>query len=101
MASYITKVNPFNGSTPRSELRSATGVPKACDGSSCDGDAALAFLLHPVRHGVAVIHVADLVDQAGVKKNPLRGRRLARVNVGRDADVARALQRVFTIGRIR
>jgi hypothetical protein len=39
------------------------------------------------------------VNQAGVKEYALGRRRLARVNVRRDADVARALQRIFAAGR--
>ena len=63
-------------------------------------DAALAFLLHPVRHGRAFVHFTDLVDHAGIKKNALRQRRLARVNVRGDADVPRPLERELAIGRI-
>ena len=74
--------------------------PVAGDGGGSDGDAAFALLLHPVGHRVAVVHVADLVDEAGVKQDALGRRRLARVNVGGDADVARALQRVFALGRV-
>src|ERR1035437_2478554 len=74
--------------------------PKARHRGGRDGDAAFAFLLHPVRDRVAIVHVADFVDEAGVKEDALGRRRLARVNVRRDADVARALQRVFAVGRI-
>ena len=74
--------------------------PEAGDGGGGDRDAALLFLLHPVGHGVAVIHVADLVDQAGVKEDALRGGRLAGVNVRGDADVAGAFEGVFAVGRI-
>ena len=75
--------------------------PEAGDGGGGDRDAAFLFLLHPVGHGVAVIHVTDLVDQSGVKENTLGRRRLAGVNVRGDADVAGAFQRVFAVGRIR
>ena len=74
--------------------------PEAGHGGGRDRNAALAFLLHPVRHGVAVVHVADLVDESGVKENALGRRGFAGVNVRGDADVARALQRVFTLGRV-
>jgi hypothetical protein len=62
-----------------------------------DRDAAFAFLLHPVGDRVAVVHVANLVNEAGVKENALGRGRLARVNVRGDADVARALQRIFAV----
>ena len=57
-----------------------------------DGDAALLFLFHPVGNGVAVINVADLVDQAGVEQDTLGRRGLARIDVGADTKVAGALQ---------
>ena len=69
--------------------------PVTRHGGGRDGDAAFAFLLHPVRDRVAVVHVADFVDEAGVKEDALGRGRLARVNVRGDADVARALQRVL------
>ena len=65
-----------------------------------DGDTTLAFLLHPVGDRGAFMHFADLVDRAGVEKNALRERRLARIDVGGNADVARALHRVRTLRRI-
>ena len=74
--------------------------PETGDGGGGDGDAAFAFLLHPVGHGVAVIDVADLMDEAGVKENTLGGRGLAGINVRGDADVARALHRVLPVRRI-
>ena len=73
--------------------------PVAGRGRGGDGDAALALLLHPVGHGVAVVHVAHLVDEPGVKEDALGGRRLAGVDVRGDADVARALQRVLPLRR--
>jgi len=50
--------------------------PETRHRSRRDGDAALAFLLHPVGHRVAVIHIADAVDETGVKQDALGGRRL-------------------------
>src|ERR1019366_3832343 len=44
----------------------AGGVPGAGDGGGGDRDAALALLLHPIRDGGAVVHLAHLVDGAGV-----------------------------------
>ena len=76
-------------------------IPETGRRGGGDGDAALAFLLHPVGHRVAFMHLADLVDHAGVEKDALGQRCLARIDVRGDADVARTLQRVSTIGRIR
>src|SRR6266436_2282278 len=59
-----------------------------------DGNAAFALLLHPVGHGIAVIDIAHLVDEPGVKENALGGGRLASIDMRGDADVARALHRI-------
>ncbi len=56
-----------------------------------DGDAALLLLLHPVHGGSAVVDLAKLVIDAGVEQDALGGRRLAGVDVRRDADVSIAL----------
>ena len=53
-----------------------------------DRDAALLLLLHPVHGGSAVVDFTDLVADTGVEQDPLGGRRLARVDVGHDPDVA-------------
>src|SRR5664280_1136414 len=53
-----------------------------------DRDAALLLLLHPVHRRGAVVHLADLVVDAGVEQDPLGRRRFARVDVGHDPDVA-------------
>ena len=74
--------------------------PETGRGRGGDGDAALALLLHPVGHRGAFMHLADLVDRAGVEKDALGQRGLARVDVRGDADVARALHRVGTLGGI-
>ena len=75
--------------------------PSAGRRSRSDRDAALAFLLHPVGHGIAVMDVTHLMDQAGIEENALGERGLAGVDVRGDADVARALERELTIRRIR
>jgi hypothetical protein len=49
---------------------------------------ALLLLLHPVHGRGAVVHFADLVADAGVEQDALRRGRLARVDVGHDAEVA-------------
>src|SRR5512135_1343221 len=56
-----------------------------------DGDAALALLFHPVHDGGTVVHLADLMRDAGVEQDALGRRGLARVDVGRDTDVPVAL----------
>src|SRR5581483_4373120 len=71
--------------------------PVTGDGGRSNGDAALALLLHPVRHGVAVIDVANLVDEARVKENALGGRRLHVVNVRGDADIPLVLHGVLAL----
>src|SRR5207248_8710016 len=63
-------------------------------------DPAFAFLLHPVGDRRAFVHLAHLVDHAGVKQHPLGNRCLAGVNMRRDADVPRSFQRELTIRRI-
>ena len=47
------------------------------------------------------MHLADLVDHAGVEKHTLRERCFARVNVGTDPDIAGALQWVLAVWGIR
>ena len=74
--------------------------PKTSHGGRGNGDAALAFLLHPVGHGVAVIDVADLVDQAGVKEYALGRGGFAGINVRGNADIARPFHRELALGRI-
>ena len=53
-----------------------------------DGDAALLLLLHPVHGRRAVVHLTDLVVDAGVEQDALGRGGLARVDVGHDPDVA-------------
>ena len=66
-----------------------------------DGNAPLAFLLHPVRNGIAVVHVAHLVNEARVEQNALGGGSFPGVNVRGDADVASALHRILPARRVR
>ena len=80
----------------------AAGVlPEARGGGGRDGHAALLLLHHPVHRRGAVVHLADLVGLARVVQNALGRRRLARVDVGHDADVARVFQIDFSHGGIR
>src|SRR5580704_14990382 len=62
-------------------------LPEASGRRGGDGDAALLFLLHVIHHGRAVVHLADLVRDAGVKQNTLGRGGLARINMRRDTDV--------------
>ena len=71
----------------------AVALPLTRGGSGGDGDAALLLLLHPVHHGRALVHLADLVGPAGVVEDALGRRRLAGVDVRHDPDVASVLER--------
>src|ERR1700728_1423209 len=51
-------------------------------------NAALALLLHPVHHGRAFVHFADLVSHTRVEKDALGAGRLPRIDVRHDPDVA-------------
>ena len=74
--------------------------PEAGHGGGSNGDSALALLLHPVRHRIAVIDVANLVNEASIKQNALRGSGLAGVDVRGNANIARALHGILPLGRI-
>jgi hypothetical protein len=54
-----------------------------------DGDAALLLLLHPVHHGGAFVHLADLVGDARIEQDAFGGRGLTGIDVSHDADVPR------------
>src|SRR5665647_1124034 len=62
-------------------------------------DATLLLLLHEVHGSSAVVHFADLVRLAGVIEDPLRRRRLARIDMGHDAEVAVVLESVLASHR--
>src|SRR6185312_12977040 len=66
------------------------GAPGEAGGGGGDGDAALAFLRHPVHGRLALVHLADLVDPSAVKEEALADGGLPCVDVGHDADVADA-----------
>ena len=71
-------------------------APVAGGGSGSDGDAALLLLNHPVHRGCALMHLTDLVGDAGVVEDALGGGGLAGINVGHDADVSGHLKRNFS-----
>src|SRR5690606_21941781 len=62
-------------------------------GRRVNSDAALRFLRIVVGLGRAFIDFAELMGGARVIENPLRRRRLARIDVGNDADVSDVLNR--------
>ncbi len=78
----------------------AGGVPGAGDGGGGDRDAALALLLHPVGDRGALVHLAHLVDGAGIEEDALGRGGLAGVDVRGDADVARPLERKRPVRRV-
>ena len=73
-------------------IRTTGVLPEARRSGGGDGHAALLLLHHPVHRRGAVVHLADLVGFTRVVEDALGRRRLARVDVGHDADVARILQ---------
>ena len=74
-------------------------APLEGGGGGGDGDAALALLGHPVHLGLAVVHLADLVDASGVEEEALADGGLAGVDVRDDADVAHARE-LRRLGRL-
>jgi len=70
----------------------AVVVPLARGRGRGDRDAALLLLLHPVHDGSALVDLAHLVGAARVVEDPLGRRRLARVDVGHDPDIAGLLE---------
>ena len=66
-------------------------APEAGRRGGRDRDAALLLLLHPVHDGRAFVDLTDLVGDAGVEQDALGRGGLAGIDVGHDADVARAI----------
>jgi len=63
-------------------------APESSDGGGHDGDAPLAFLLHVVGGGSAVMNLTHAMHPAGVVQHPFGGGGFARVDVRDDADIA-------------
>ena len=63
-------------------------VPVAAGRGRLNRNAAFLFLLHEIRRCSAIVNLTDLVDLACEFKDALRGRGLARVNVGKNADIS-------------
>ena len=77
------------------------GIPSAGNGGGGDRDATLAFLLHPVRGGGPFVHLADLMDHAGVEEDTLGERGLARIDMRGDANITGALEGIGAVRRVR
>src|SRR3989338_5251346 len=75
------------------EVLTAEAGPGAGGSGRGDGDAALALLLHPVHRGRALVHLADLVGDAGVVQDAFGRSGLAGIDVGHDAEVAQFVER--------
>src|SRR5262249_20251035 len=67
----------------------AIARPKTGGRGGRDRNATLLFLLHPVHRRGALVHLADLVRNTGVKQNALGSSGLARIDVGHDPDVSK------------
>jgi len=74
----------------------AVVLPEAGRRSRGDRDATLLLLRHPVHRSGAVMDFADLMGLAGVVEDALGRRRLARIDVGHDAEVAITLDGMGT-----
>src|SRR5262245_49747059 len=74
--------------------------PIASRRSGGNRNAAFTFLLHPVGDRIAVIDIAHLVDEPGVKENTLGSGGLTGIDVRRDPDIASTLLFVLPIRRI-
>ncbi len=68
-------------------------VPDTGGGGRGDRDPPLLLLLHPVHRGGAFVDLTDLVVATRVVEDALGQRRLARVDMSHDPDVAGARQR--------
>src|SRR5690606_13866697 len=80
----------------RDALVRATGRrPEARRRGRGNGDAALLLLRHVIHGRGALVRLTELVVDAGVIEHPLGGRRLARIDVGHDSDVAGVFERIF------
>src|SRR5439155_9989644 len=71
-------------------------APETGRGGGRDGDAALAFLLHVVHGGGALVHLTDTVGLAGIEQDAFGYGRLAGVYMGDDADVSGVFERMLS-----
>ena len=63
-------------------------LPEGSGGSGGDGNAALAFLWHPVHDGGAEVYLSNLVGTAGNEEHTLGDRGLTGVNVSDESDIS-------------
>ena len=62
--------------------------PHTGGGRCRDRDATLPFLRHPVHDSLAVMHLTQFMRQASVIEDTFRYRRLARIDMRDDANIA-------------
>src|SRR6185369_4300545 len=65
----------------------AVSFPETGGCSAGNGDTTLLLLLHPVHRRRTLVHLADLVCDAGVIKDTFGGGGLTGIDVGHDADI--------------
>jgi hypothetical protein len=75
-------------------------LPEARRSCGRNGNAALLLLNHPVHRCCAVVDLADLVGLAGVVEDALRGRGLACIDMGHDADIAQVMKVILWLCHI-
>ena len=63
-------------------------LPETGRGGRRNRDTAFLLLFHPVHDGSTIMNLTYLVRDTGIEKDALSSRRLARVNMGHDADIA-------------
>ena len=69
-------------------------TPETGRGGGGDGDAAFLLLGHPVHRGCTLVHLAELVVDPRIVEDALGDGRLPGIDVGHDADIAKASERV-------
>ena len=83
----VNNVDPVLGA------RRIHSFPETGRRSRRDRDPTFLFLFHPVHRGGAIVDFTDLVVHPGVEQDAFSSRRLAGVDMRRNADVAVALDR--------
>ena len=69
--------------------------PKTSCRRRSNRNAALALLDHPVHHGCAFVNFANLMRDAGIKKDSLRNSGFPGVDVSNDAKVSCFFKQIF------
>ena len=75
-------------------------LPHTGHRSGRDRDATLLLLLHPIGRRIAIMHFTDPMDHPCIEEDALRQRRLACINVRRNPNIPRALQRIGALRMI-